>query len=253
MKRLLKNPVKRDLQILKESYMDIWHSRFSHFSQIGLLVVAVFGYVYTVLPVYQKSLLDEQIAHKEIELTAMQSKLDRMYEINRSDVIKRFVFMSNRKCGRADLLPKNGAEIFNEKRISQSIKQKLGQYFDVDMNECLVDTLSKSKNLKESLKPEDFNLLLSHVETTSIKLNTLKLELQGKFDTFQEKATSNPEILAPLKNESIFYRLLEMSKSSMSEKEYQSELFDAQVNQGLLDIHNEFTSAIYKEIASLWK
>jgi hypothetical protein len=41
-----------------------------------MLMLAIFGYFYTVLPIYQKSLLDEEIAKKSLELNAMQSRIE---------------------------------------------------------------------------------------------------------------------------------------------------------------------------------
>lgn len=52
--------------------LDAWLSRASNLSQPLLLCLAVFGYFYTVLPVYQKELLSEQIAEKEVELSRLQ-------------------------------------------------------------------------------------------------------------------------------------------------------------------------------------
>jgi hypothetical protein len=43
-------------------------------SQVLLLILGVFGYFYTVLPVYQKSLLDEDIAQKTLELRAKEKQ-----------------------------------------------------------------------------------------------------------------------------------------------------------------------------------
>ena len=42
---------------------------------VVLTALAVFGYIYTVIPVYQKSLLDEEIAKKTIELNRVNSQL----------------------------------------------------------------------------------------------------------------------------------------------------------------------------------
>lgn len=54
---------------------DFLLSRLGNASQLGLLALAVFGYFYTVLPVYQKSLLDEEIAKKTIELNRKEAEL----------------------------------------------------------------------------------------------------------------------------------------------------------------------------------
>lgn len=56
-------------------HIDAVLQRLSHASQLGLLLLAIFGYFYTVLPVYQKSLLDEEIAKKTLELRSMENRL----------------------------------------------------------------------------------------------------------------------------------------------------------------------------------
>jgi hypothetical protein len=55
--------------------MDVLLQRLANGSQLGVLVLAVFGYFYTVLPVYQKSLLDEAIAKKTLQLNAMETRI----------------------------------------------------------------------------------------------------------------------------------------------------------------------------------
>lgn len=60
---------------LSPSKTDVVLSRVANGSQIGLLVLAAFGYFYTVIPVYQKSLLDEQIAQKTLELGSKEAAL----------------------------------------------------------------------------------------------------------------------------------------------------------------------------------
>jgi septal ring factor EnvC (AmiA/AmiB activator) len=57
------------------SRTDLIFQRVAHASQLALVLLAIFGYFYTVLPVYQKSLLDEEIAKKTYELRAMESRV----------------------------------------------------------------------------------------------------------------------------------------------------------------------------------
>lgn len=64
-----------------QSHLDQNLHRLANASQLGLLLLAVFGYFYTVLPVYQKSLLDEEIAKKTIELRAMESRVTQAQEL----------------------------------------------------------------------------------------------------------------------------------------------------------------------------
>ena len=56
--------------------IDVSLQRLANASQLGLLLLAIFGYLYTVLPIYQKSLLDEEIAKKTLEFNAMQARVD---------------------------------------------------------------------------------------------------------------------------------------------------------------------------------
>lgn len=48
----------------------------SHLSQIGLLVLAVLGYVYTIKPVYDKAKLDQEIEQKSVELARKSAELE---------------------------------------------------------------------------------------------------------------------------------------------------------------------------------
>lgn len=50
-------------------------SKLGNGSQVALLLFAIFGYFYTVQPIHQKELLDEQIAEKEIQLKRQESKI----------------------------------------------------------------------------------------------------------------------------------------------------------------------------------
>jgi uncharacterized secreted protein with C-terminal beta-propeller domain len=55
--------------------MDKWFGRIANASQAGLLLLAAFGYIYTVIPVYEKALLDEEIAKKTLDLQKKESEL----------------------------------------------------------------------------------------------------------------------------------------------------------------------------------
>jgi hypothetical protein len=47
---------------MSDSWLDRWFSRASNFSQVLMLLLVAFGYFYTVRPVYQKDLLEEDLA-----------------------------------------------------------------------------------------------------------------------------------------------------------------------------------------------
>lgn len=71
---------------IKSEKFDIWLGRLSHIAQIILVGVAVFGYFYTIRPIYQNQLLSEDIAKKELELRKINKELD--YNKNSLQIIK---------------------------------------------------------------------------------------------------------------------------------------------------------------------
>lgn len=69
------------------SGIDLWLVRVAHLSQALLLGLGVFGYFYTVVPVYEKALLDEEIAKKTLELNEKSTELlTKAEEVNRLSV-----------------------------------------------------------------------------------------------------------------------------------------------------------------------
>ena len=251
MRKSFRKSIKKDLPLSTESQIDIWLSRLSHFSQIGLLAVAAFGYVYTVIPVYQKSLLDEQIAQKELQLSSLQVKLNESYALNRADVVKTFVVGVYYRCNGVDKLPRYASDNFDKKL---NIKQKLGEVFEIDIKECFLDPFYKSKKIKESLRAEDIEKLTKEVVYIGENLDKSKLALRTMFNKFEASVALNPETLNQIKLDHSFeYRMLEIRKSNMSKEDYESALFTAKVNQGLDDIRTKYSGEIHKELIKLTK
>ncbi len=59
----------------KKKKIDIYLSRLSHLSQVLLLILAIFGYFYTILPLYQKELLTEELAKIKIDLANKRNEI----------------------------------------------------------------------------------------------------------------------------------------------------------------------------------
>lgn len=91
------------------SKIDIWSARAANFSQIGVLALAAFGYVYTVLPVYQKSLLDEEIAKKTLELEKKDKQINEFNQIlaERSAELKKLSMDASKAKEEANSAKKN--------------------------------------------------------------------------------------------------------------------------------------------------
>lgn len=59
---------------------DIWLLRLAHLSQVGLLALGLFGYFYTVRPVFQTQLLQEEVAQLEIDKTNSEKTLESLFK-----------------------------------------------------------------------------------------------------------------------------------------------------------------------------
>ncbi|WP_162615761.1 MULTISPECIES: hypothetical protein [Ralstonia solanacearum species complex] len=72
--------------------LDLWLSRGASVAQIGGVALALAGLFYTVIPLYQKAAVDEQLARREAELKAIEAHLKRAraeaYRLRRDEVMR---------------------------------------------------------------------------------------------------------------------------------------------------------------------
>lgn len=228
--------------------VDLYLSRLSHLSQIGLLIVATFGYFYTVVPLYEKSLLDEQIAQKELELKASKKALEENYKQLRKDIVSSYVFHVGIVCSGLDEKPEGPLQP-GEKPLSPT--KRYGQVFELDVSNCLTRRLEGSKNLSKILRKNDLSYLYQQVGVIGKEIENLRLVAQKEFNAFPQKATSNPEILEPLVLDSFSFRTLQALKGHISNSDYQIAVFEAQLNQGLSKIANQYRTSIWNEVMKL--
>ena len=127
----------------KKSLIDTYLVRLSHLSQIGLLIVAAIGYFYTVVPLYQKALLDEEIARKEIELASVKATLEENYAQLRKGIVRSYISFSGAKC--------TGILRRPERPLKLGEKTKIKLYddiFDIKISMCLVEDFKDSKSTR---------------------------------------------------------------------------------------------------------
>lgn len=78
-----------------QSKIDTYLSRISHVSQFVLVAFAIFGYFYTVRPIYQKELLSEDIASKQVELNSLGQELSKKNQQLKSQKDKELSLLDN--------------------------------------------------------------------------------------------------------------------------------------------------------------
>ncbi|EEC7124806.1 hypothetical protein T001_001757 [Salmonella enterica subsp. diarizonae] len=150
--------------------IDVFLSRVSHVSQFVLVAFAIFGYFYTVRPIYQKEVLSEDIAKKEVELNKLKTAmLSSQKSIEQNKALRKDLEGSIAKL---DLQYKESEEKLNsinhelKKTLNELNQQKIIAKRAVDAN---------NKNL-ESVFWENFTGLVGVVylsKSTDFVSNTL--------------------------------------------------------------------------------
>lgn len=128
-----------------DSWADKWLQRLSHLSQFGLLLITIATIYFTVIPLYQKALLDEAIARKEIELKQATALLDKAYKRVQENASNDFVNYSMRAC----------SGLFTQvDEMGRSPRTLIGTALGIDIYSCLQNGLREVMPRSE-LHPED--------------------------------------------------------------------------------------------------
>jgi hypothetical protein len=136
-------------------------SRSSHIAQIILVGFAIFGYFYTVRPVFQNQLLSEQIAQKEIDLNNLSK--------NYSNLSKSYSDLESKKNQMENEISKNEEKI-NE--YTESLKKLYIQNFVERINFVANSEMNKNvsewniKRLLENYKKNLFNILINAIDSS---------------------------------------------------------------------------------------
>lgn len=89
--------------------IDRWCNMAAQISQVLLLALGVFGYFYTVLPVYQKAVLDEDIAQKILEVRQQE---------------RRILDLNAQIASREEALAAKDKELFNKDRDLAAVREQ---------------------------------------------------------------------------------------------------------------------------------
>lgn len=169
--------------------IDIYLNRIGQLSQILLVGFAIFGYFYTVRPVYQNASLQESIAKKEIELKDLQSKIDEIYVNLRKELIHKFVVRATYDCSPA--MPLMMQAPSDKKTIQEpfSIKlQKVKSLISDNPYNCLIKK-AESDTVLINLRNVDKQKLITTVESLKpiITEKYNKMLKQSEDELFLEK------------------------------------------------------------------
>lgn len=159
--------------------MDTWLQRISQISQFGLFLVTIATIYFTVIPLYQKSLLDEEIAQKEIKLRHLKKELNAYYIKTRKSTVRDFTLHTALKCSGAFIeLPATSFETANQP------SSVIDTVLSIQPEECLseaMETISLS-----SLSQKDLALFKAEVAQTGRKLESLRKAALRKYNAAEK-------------------------------------------------------------------
>ncbi len=169
---------------------DIWLQRISYASQTGLFILTAVTLYFTVLPLYQKALLDEAIAKKEIELKLANEEIDKAYFQLSKYILNSFV-LEMHQCSGAMLIVK----LIDTESSLIEIDAAEAELFDFDVKNCFQNKIQKSKNL-ELLKDSDKEYIIKNTLAIGDKINNARLLSKNEYVTVLDRATNDPESLS---------------------------------------------------------
>jgi len=142
--------------------IDKWIQRLAHLSQVGLLLLTVFGFFYTVIPLYQKAALDEAISKDEARLKALQITIDSEYAHIRDFATYDYVASVGPACTGLLLEPPLPTKLMKFGDAAPDLVKFQEKILDINVDACLHNYLNTSPSLKQ-LHPSDFKFFEARV------------------------------------------------------------------------------------------
>jgi hypothetical protein len=222
-------------------WVDLWLQRISNFSQFGLFLMTIYSLYFVVIPLYQKEVLTEAIARKEIELKQLNTSLEQSYSELRSYYMSNFIRQASLKCTGLDIDPREMKISGKEIPIALTIK----------ISECLIEPLNSSKDIKR-LRQKD-------IETINLEIVALEKILENEqasaLETYKiiaEKAKTDKSILQPIDVDSFSGKMLEMfTKIGRSKSYLDNYKMEISINITQRKVASDYVSSVMAKISKL--
>lgn len=172
----------------KTHWLDVWAPRLSHLSQFGLFLVTIGSLYFVVLPLYQKSVLEEAIARKEAELKQATVSLDKSYKLARGFAVDIYVLQAGMHCSDHGLLPLLPGEPSMKIR-SQSARND--DLFSIDMAACLASQRSHLSYVLDDMRPDDKAAFESAVNDTATNLANARALALAEYRSVEASGRKN--------------------------------------------------------------
>jgi hypothetical protein len=174
--------------------VDQWLTRISYIAQIAGVALALFGLFYTVIPLYQKAAVDEQLARREAELKDVEGRLvlarREAYEVRRERNMLALISRSD-EC--SELLVAMGRLAED---VSREMRREIVLTFKVDIRACLIRKVAELRDEK-ILSLEDIATLEKSADAIGSELMAQREEVAMKIAGLPEAARKDVSLLYP--------------------------------------------------------
>ena len=169
--------------------VDIWLQRLSHFSQFALFLVTLWALYFTVVPLYEKALLEEAIARREIELRELNAEIDererQAYISWRSSATSAFMIYAAGKC--TGLLDPPEQTV-----MLDDVPPPTERWLEYDVSSCLEKRANEFDGLAD-LREADRAVLASEIGALRPELDALRQTAQTEYKGAAERVRAHPD------------------------------------------------------------
>lgn len=211
----------------------------SHLTQIGLFILTAWGLFHTVIPLYQKAAVDEQVAKQQVQLTSLTARLQENYVKNRRLIVSQFAIFAGPACSGL-MTPVN-----DEPKSAD--KDFYSETLGIDVEQCLQKQLQGFSPLKD-LTNVDQDALAAQIHRIGARIDTARLAANVKYGEAQKTyPTAGPVALGSLGWQALAeMKMLGASDGQIADAKHKMSI---RQQQGL--IVNEYLDTFRREMLNL--
>ncbi|MAL49946.1 MULTISPECIES: hypothetical protein [unclassified Methylophaga] len=228
----------------KSQKIDLYLQRLSHITQFFLFLFTVLGFYFVVLPIYQKDVLQESIAKKELELEKVNESLLQSYSTIRNYTVRRFITSAGAKCSGL-LIP---IPILSSYRESKGELINLTEkILNIESTKCLTESFDAVDDM-QLLNTIDYLYFQDKVAVISRKLDKERLILLNEYNELEKLSIDKMERSLSKYDRETLLDLEGMGASKDELNHYENQMIRRNASDGLSD---KFSELVRNEIDGL--
>lgn len=248
--------------------LEAWAQALNHISQVGLFALGLAGFFYVVIPVYQKSVLEEAVAKLQVEskaasdaiaekekqlrqaslqLAAVQKEaettandLDKTYRQLRAYGVVHLTFFLGPQCSGMLTRP------LPLLRLGDPLPDPLDsarRYLEVNPQKCMEKEFLDWK-FREQLRPTDLQVVKDAVRRIGVESERDRAQTLAQLNSLAERAKADPSILLPP------YREI-LALPGTDKKTIDAMVFRNRLSRTADDLVSKYGESVRKRIDSL--